>query len=123
MKHFATIALVLGFLPVTAADRTSAQSQVSRFQDLFNGRDLTGWVNINTAVDTWKYRDGMLICFPDALSASCAARTVENFVLHIEWMHMEAGGNSTCGATPGPMSAAACPTASKYRCWSSNGRT
>ena len=74
MKHIATIALVLGFLPVTAADRTSAQSQVSQFQDLFNGRDLTGWVNINTAVDTWKYRDGMLICSGRPIGVMCSEK-------------------------------------------------
>ena len=94
MKHFATIALVLGVLSVGAADRTSAQNQSPQFQDLFNGRDLTGWVNINTADDTWKYRDGMLICSGRPIGVMCSEKQYENFVLHIEWMHMEAGGNS-----------------------------
>ena len=35
---------------------------VPEFRDLFNGKDLTGWVNVNTAPDTWKVKDGTLIC-------------------------------------------------------------
>ena len=33
---------------------------VPEFRDLFNGRDLTGWVNVNTAKDTWQVQDGMI---------------------------------------------------------------
>ncbi|HMF58920.1 MAG TPA: DUF1080 domain-containing protein [Vicinamibacterales bacterium] len=96
MKHTAAIALVfvLALLPFAAAGQTPAQSQVLQFQDLFNGKDLTGWVNINTAEDTWKYRDGMLICSGRPTGVMCSEKQYENFVLHIEWMHMEAGGNS-----------------------------
>ena len=46
---FFTLAAVLG-------------EPVPHFVDLFNGKDLTGWVNVNTDPDTWKMRDGMLIC-------------------------------------------------------------
>ena len=125
MKHIATIALLLGLLPVAAADQTTAQSQVPQFQDLFNGKDLTGWVNINTAEDTWKYRDGMLIDSGRPTGVMCSEKQYENFVLHIEWMHMEAGATPvySCGATPGPTSATGSPTASRYRCWSSSGPT
>ena len=94
MKHIATIALVLGLLSAAAADRTTAQSQVPQFQDLFNGKDLTGWVNVNTAQDTWKVRDGLLICSGHPIGVMRSEKQYENFVLHIEWMHMEAGGNS-----------------------------
>ena len=64
------------------------------FQDLFNGRDLTGWVNVNTAEDTWKFRDGLLVCSGRPLGVLCSEKQYENFVLHIEWRHMESGGNS-----------------------------
>ena len=62
--------------------------------NLFNGKDLTGWDNINTAEDTWKWRDGMLVCTGKPIGVMCSKKQYENFVLHIEWMHMEAGGNS-----------------------------
>jgi hypothetical protein len=71
----------------------SAQS-TPQFVDLFNGRDLSGWINVNTAADTWKYRDGLLVCSGRPIGVLCSEKQYENFVLHIEWSHMEAGGNS-----------------------------
>ena len=32
------------------------------FRPLFNGKDLSGWVPVNTAPSTWKVEDQMLIC-------------------------------------------------------------
>ena len=61
---------------------------------LFNGKDLAGWTNINTAPDTWAWQDGMLVTSGKPLGVMCSDRMYENFVLHVEWMHLEAGGNS-----------------------------
>ena len=36
----------------------------------------------------------MLICSGRPIGVMCSEKQYENFVLHIEWMHMEAGGNS-----------------------------
>jgi 3-keto-disaccharide hydrolase len=68
--------------------------ELLQYRDLFNGKDLTGWVNVNTKPDTWKVRDGMLICSGHPIGVMRTDRQYENFLLHIEWMHMEAGGNS-----------------------------
>jgi hypothetical protein len=74
--------------------------------NLFNGKDLAGWDNINTAPDTWKWRDGMLVSTGRPIGVMCSQRQYENFVLHIEWMHLEPGGNSGVfvwsGARPDP---------------------
>lgn len=64
------------------------------FVELFNGKDLAGWVNVNTAPDTWKVKDGLLVSTGHPIGVMRSERQYENFVLHIEWMHMEAGGNS-----------------------------
>ncbi|MBI5690518.1 MAG: DUF1080 domain-containing protein [Verrucomicrobia bacterium] len=64
------------------------------FRDLFNGKDLTGWVNVNTDPDTWTVRDGLLICRGKPIGVMRSDRQYENFILHIEWRHMEPGGNS-----------------------------
>lgn len=61
---------------------------------LFNGRDLAGWTNINTGPDTWRWGDGLLMTTGKPLGVMCSDRMYENFVLHVEWMHLEAGGNS-----------------------------
>ena len=64
------------------------------FVDLFNGRDLSGWVNVNTSPDTWSVRDGRLVCSGRPIGVMRSEKQYENFVLHVEWMHVEPGGNS-----------------------------
>ncbi|HPD48208.1 MAG TPA: DUF1080 domain-containing protein [Anaerohalosphaeraceae bacterium] len=77
-----------------AAEGESASSETPGFVPLFNGKDLTGWVNVNTAEDTWTVRDGILVCTGRPIGVMRTARQYENFVLEVEWRHMEAGGNS-----------------------------
>ncbi|MCC6586219.1 MAG: DUF1080 domain-containing protein [Bryobacterales bacterium] len=67
---------------------------IPQWRDLFNGKDLTGWVNVNTDPDTWKVKDGMIVCSGKPIGVMRSDRQYENFILHIEWMHMEPGGNS-----------------------------
>ena len=67
---------------------------VPQFRDLFNGKDLTGWVNVNTAPDTWSVRDGLLVCKGQPIGVMRSEKQYENFILHIEWRHMQPGGNS-----------------------------
>lgn len=64
------------------------------FVKLFNGRDLTGWVNVNTGPDTWSVEDGLLVCSGKPIGVMRSEKQYENFILHIEWRHMTAGGNS-----------------------------
>src|SRR5215470_1672242 len=72
----------------------SASQTVPQFRDLFNGKDLTGWVNVNTDPDTWHVKDGMIICSGHPNGVMRTEKEYENFILHVEWMHMEPGGNS-----------------------------
>ena len=92
---------------------------------MFNGKDLTGWVNVNTAPDTWSVRDGLLVCKGQPIGVMRSDKQYENFVLHIEWRHMEPGGNSGCssGATRSRTRERGCPTASRCRCSNSTGRS
>ena len=64
------------------------------FRELFNGKDLTGWVDVNTSKETWSVKDGLLVCKGLPIGVMRSEKQYENFILHIEWMHMEAGGNS-----------------------------
>jgi hypothetical protein len=75
------------------ANPLSAQA-VPGFRDLFNGKDLTGWVNVNTEKDTWSVKDGILICSGQPIGVMRSDKQYENFILHIEWKHIEPGGNS-----------------------------
>lgn len=72
----------------------AADEPVPGFRDLFNGKDLSGWVNVNTSTDTWSVRDGVLVCSGHPIGVMCSDRQYENFILHVEWMHIEPGGNS-----------------------------
>ncbi len=80
----------------TAAENesTAANCASPAFVPLFNGKDLSGWVNVNTAEDTWSVRDGMIICTGHPIGVMRSDRQYENFIMEIEWRHMEAGGNS-----------------------------
>jgi len=64
------------------------------FVDLFNGKDLAGWVNVNTNPDTWSVRGSEIVCSGHPIGVMRSERQYENFVLHVEWMHIEPGGNS-----------------------------
>jgi hypothetical protein len=78
----------------------------AEFRDLFNGKDLTGWVNVNTDEKTWTVRDGVLVCSGRPIGVMRSEKQYENFLLHIEWMHTEPGGNSGvfawCDGLPDP---------------------
>jgi hypothetical protein len=82
----------LTFLAVTAA--TLLHAQAPEFKPLFNGKDLSGWVNVNTDPDTWSVKDGLLICKGKPIGVMRSDKQYENFILQIEWRHMEPGGNS-----------------------------
>ena len=72
----------------------SGAAEVPKWVDLFNGKDLTGWVDVNTSPDTWSVKDGILICKGKPIGVMRSEKQYENFLLHVEWRHMEPGGNS-----------------------------
>jgi hypothetical protein len=72
----------------------AAAQPAAGWKSLFNGKNLQGWVNVNTDKDTWKVRDGMIVCSGKPIGIMRSERQYENFLLHVEWRHMEAGGNS-----------------------------
>ena len=41
---------------------TAAAAEPLAFRDLFNGKDLSGWIDVNTSPETWSVRDGMIVC-------------------------------------------------------------
>jgi len=92
MKATTYLALLLAALPLAATAQTNEPP--AGFRDLFNGKDLTGWVDVNTSKDTWTVRDGLLVCSGKPIGVMRSEKQYENFILHIEWRHMEAGGNS-----------------------------
>ncbi len=64
------------------------------FVDLFNGRDLSGWVNVNCAPSTWTVSNAMIVCSGKPIGELRTTRMYQNFVLELEWRHLRPGGNS-----------------------------
>lgn len=89
-------------LPLLIAPTLFAQTP--GFKDMFNGKDLSGWIDVNTSTKTWSVKDGLLICTGHPIGVMRSEKMYENFILQIEWRHMEAGGNSGvfawCDAEP-----------------------
>ena len=52
------------------------------------------WINVNTDITTWSKRGKMLICSGKPIGVMRSEKQYENFILHVEWMHTEPGGNS-----------------------------
>ncbi len=52
------------------------------------------WVNVNTDGDTWRTEDDLLICKGKPIGVMRSEKQYENFILQVEWRHMEPGGNS-----------------------------
>lgn len=93
MKNMTFSLLSFALFALTALPKTQAED-LPRYKPLFNGKDLTGWVNVNTDKDTWYVKDGMLICTGHPIGVMRTDKQYENFLLHVEWRHMEPGGNS-----------------------------
>ena len=89
--HTKLLLLCTSLIFSTAAIRAA---EVPQWGDLFNGKDLTGWVDVNTSPDTWQVKDGLLICKGKPIGVMRSEKQYENFLLHVEWRHMEPGGNS-----------------------------
>lgn len=67
-------------------------------QKLITGENYEGesvnWIQVNTEADTWKVKGDELICSGHPIGVIRSEKKYENFLLHIEWKHMEPGGNS-----------------------------
>jgi len=99
MNRFGVAILTTGIL---LAIRGIQATDVPVFRDLFNGKDLAGWVNVNTEPDTWRVEKGMLVCSGNPIGVMRTDKQYENFVLHVEWMHTEPAGNSGMFLWSGP---------------------
>ncbi len=88
------IALLTFFACTSLCTGQEEEGVEPAFVDLFNGKDLSGWIDVNTSPETWSVRDGMLVCTGHPIGVMRSDRQYENFILVVEWRHMEPGGNS-----------------------------
>ena len=95
LRFALTVTVLLSVVFVSPAeDALSEQARDLGFEELFNGKDLTNWIDVNTSPDTWSVKDGLLVCTGKPIGVMRSTKMYENFILVVEWRHMEAGGNS-----------------------------
>ncbi len=75
------------------------------FVSLFNGRNLDGWVNVNCAPETWRVKDGIIVCSGIPTGVLRTERMYENYIIELEWRHMKEGGNAGLFLHSDPISA------------------
>jgi hypothetical protein len=88
--------------PLSAAFILAFSSGLRAAQDgfvpMFNGKDLTGWVNVNCAPGTFFVKDNMIITTGKPTGYLRTAKQYENFIAEFDWMHVpprpDAVGNS-----------------------------
>ena len=85
---------LITLVSVGIQDSVSGQDTGSRFQPLFNGKNLDGWVRTNTPESTWSFEDGMLICTGRPIGELRTQKMYQNFIMEIEWRHMKPRGNA-----------------------------
>lgn len=82
------------------------------FNELLFNEDSSGspiqWIDVNTSSETWNAKDSLLQNTGNPIGVVRSEKMYENFIMHVEWRHLEKGGNSGvfvwCDAKPDPKS-------------------
>lgn len=93
-NSFSAAALMPLFRIMGSGESTADNQTIPGFQPIFNGMDLTGFVDMNTSKDTWKVKDGALVCTGKPIGVMRTEKQYENFILDVEWKFIDKGGNS-----------------------------
>lgn len=84
MRYLSAILFAAVALPLAAAEPDK-----DGFVPLFNGKDLTGWHNVNCAPSTFYAKDGEIITTGKPTGYLRSDKQYENFIMEVEWMHVE----------------------------------
>jgi hypothetical protein len=83
--------LVVPFVLAVLFDLPTAgpsTAQDDGFVPMFNGKDLSGWVNVNCAPETFFVKDDMVITTGKPTGYLRTAKQYENFIAEFDWMHV-----------------------------------
>ena len=90
MKLFFT--LFLTSMPMLAADPVRAF--IDDTQPGFRDLKAEDFAKVNSADDTWSWKDGVLHCTGKPVSVMRSAKEFKNFEMVVEWSHQKPAGNS-----------------------------
>jgi hypothetical protein len=96
---------------VAAAAAPAAHAEELDFKPMFNGKDLSGWVPVNVAPNTFTVKDGVIHSTGVPTGVMRTERQYENFVIELEWMHERPAGNAGLFVWGEPMTAQGTPFA------------
>jgi hypothetical protein len=88
MRLICRAAVGLFALAVVAPFQAAEKKNDNGFVPLFNGKDLTGWVNVNCAPSTFFVKDNEIITTGKPTGYLRTAKQYENFIAEFEWMHV-----------------------------------
>ncbi|HVK16083.1 MAG TPA: family 16 glycoside hydrolase [Fimbriiglobus sp.] len=83
-----TRSLALLVLLALAVPAFAAEPDKDGFVPLFNGKDLDGWVTVNGHPATFAVKGNEIVTTGRPISFLRTAKQYENFVLELEWMHV-----------------------------------
>ncbi|RIJ49129.1 DUF1080 domain-containing protein [Maribellus luteus] len=99
MKHTTVVlVLIMAVFSAQAQEKLFTFGEVVPWRKVVDGQKAKGeaieWIQVNTLTETWKKNGEELICKGQPIGVIRSAKKYRNFIMHIEWKHMEAGGNS-----------------------------
>jgi hypothetical protein len=81
-----------------AQEQVAAFGKTIQMEDILSGKLKKAkpikWFQVNTEADTWKVDGDILKCTGIPIGVIRSEKMYENFIMHIEWSHQTAGGNS-----------------------------
>src|SRR5438270_2527844 len=77
-----------GMLLALVAASAAAAEKDDGFVPMFNGRDLSGWVNVNCAPSTFYVKDHEIITTGKPTGYLRTDKQYENFIAEFDWMHV-----------------------------------
>jgi Domain of Unknown Function (DUF1080) len=84
MRYLVMIFMV-ALVPILIVKTTPAED--AKAVPMFNGKDLTGWVNVNCAPNTFFVKDDCIVTNGKPTGFLRTDKHYENFILEMDWMH------------------------------------
>ena len=92
------LAMLLFSLNMSAQEPLFTFGEEIQWSDINTGNSTNAkpikWFQVNTDEETWRIEDDIFISTGLPIGVVRSEKEYENFIMHIEWKHMEAGGNS-----------------------------
>ena len=92
-KHHLLLAFA-GFLVSAAIAGEPVKPVVDDTQPGWRALTKEDFTKVNSADDTWEWKDDLLVCTGEPVSVLRTSRTFRNFELLLEWSHQKPAGNS-----------------------------